>query len=275
MDRVVLKSETSSGQALEAVFLPEQGMKLVSLKRGDRELMGVGGDIRVIGPHFADRHRGTLPVLKDPSAWTHIAEGHHDPFHHGVARYAPWKVEASKDALRAQISGKDTWNETLLKDLEGQAFTMQLNAKLSPEGLSLYVAVVGDADSLVGLDYRFAVKNGNGRVHGDVGDEYIDKSGSKPLPPEWLNGQGRLNWPLDKPIDAIFHSFREPLHRSIHLETADYKLQLDYSCKNAENSWQLKREGAFVHLTPLAAKSPYRPVLTVNSLTANLSIVMD
>src|SRR5947209_3792431 len=101
---VVLKSQTEKGESMQATFLPEKGMNLVSFKKGNLEVIdqstlplfeerfaGLGA---LIGPHFHRRLPETLPHIADESLFPHIArvkaKGAADPFSHGIGRYAPW-----------------------------------------------------------------------------------------------------------------------------------------------------------------------------------------
>ena len=84
----------------EATFLPELGMNLASFKWEGIEIIDqstkpvfedrFGGLGPLIGPHFYQRNKATLPPIKDESLFPHIArikaEGRVDPFSHGIGR---------------------------------------------------------------------------------------------------------------------------------------------------------------------------------------------
>lgn len=228
---------------LEARFLPTQGMQLVSFRRGELEILNQPGC--PIGPHFGERHPGILP----PSQ-----QGHKDPFFHGIARYAPWKAQLVDQTLQARISGKDEWNGSTLASLEGQSFIMEMTASLRPDTLAIELSVVGDSDSLVGLGCAFALPENRGRITGD------------------FQGEGR-EIDLVGDADQLFHTQMHPLHTHLVLDAVAYQLRIGIFCQNAENSWLLQHQkgSGRVAISPVSAKAPHRPVLTVNSLRIELS----
>lgn len=254
---IVLKAQSPTNVPLEATFDPDHGMRLMSFRKGKIEV--IAGESGPIGPHFGLLHPGI-----NPHAYVD-----------GIARYAPWKATSTENTIRAQLSGKEEWNGKAISSLEGQAFKMEIIASLTPEKLAIQISVVADADALVGYGCHFKLAKGAGHVISDVQDHFLEKTGAKPVPTEWgYDHQRRLRVNLDRPIDAIFHPFPNPLMTSIRLEAGAYQLDLRYRCQNAENAWQLKRSaaGSSVYLASLGAKSPFRPVLTVNSILMELSI---
>lgn len=241
MANLTLKNRTASGKPLEAVFKPDEGMSLVSLRFGNTEVIGAPSP--AIGPHFAERY----------------AESVKDPYPDGIVRYAPWKASVVDDTtVQARITGRDEWNGKALSALEGQTFVMEMSATLRPTGLSISIGVVGDSDALTGFGVHLALPKGKGRVISST-----------------QRTRSAATMQLDQPHEALHHFFPDPLAGSIVLETASYRLRLQQSCKSVENSWLLKNraDGASVYVAALAAKDPKKPILTVNSLTVDLQLL--
>lgn len=270
MQKIVLENLSPDGNRLAATFLPEKGMNLISYKSNDLEIIeqstqdlfderlaGLGA---LIGPHF--HHRTVIPPIKDESLFPHIAriraKGIKEPFSHGIARYAPWKViSSSPTTVVAEITGKDTWHDVPLSALEGQNFKMTLKAELKPSGLHLTLSVVSDTASLVGIHYYYALPNGKGKVISKTKENH------------------QLEFDLDKDVDQTFHPYPNPLAGTILLETETYQLKTHYTCLCEENCWQLYHpEGAkFVCIEPISSQVPKYPNLTVSSLNIHLEIL--
>jgi hypothetical protein len=227
---------TLKADPLEATFDPDRGMRLISFRKGKTEV--IAGESAPVGPHFGALHPGIYP----------------QPYVDGIARYAPWKAQVSDNTVRAQLTGKDEWNGKTLAALEGQAFKMELVAALTEHQLAIRISIVADADALAGFGCQFKLPKGPARLLSSV--------------------QENSNLSLEPSVHAVFHPSPNPLATTICLETTAYTLQLRYQCQNAENSWQLKRDQgqSSVYLAPLAAKSPVRPVLTVNAISMDLQI---
>lgn len=290
MAQIELEHSTKSGEKLRAVFLPDKGMNLISFKKGELEVIdqstrplfeerfaGLGA---LIGPHFHHRKPEVIPPIKDESLFPHIArvkaKGIQEPFSHGIARYAPWKAEATKESIRAQLTGKDLWNGVTLSSLEGQNFTMNLEAHLRENGLFLNLSVVSDTNSVVGIHYYYALPNGKGKVIGDVQNQVRIQGELQPIPPEWkFDSQQRLIFDLDAEADFTFRPYPNPLNGTILLETEAYQLRTHYDCPCAENCWQLyhPKGASFVCMEPISAQDPGRPKLTVSSLSIQLEIL--
>lgn len=290
MEPIVLKSNTASGTPLEATFLPESGMNLISYKKGDIEVIdqstkalfderysGLGP---LIGPHFHRRKPETIPPIADESLFPHIAriraQGIQDPFSHGIARYAPWKAESQGDKISARLTGKDTWNGVALESLEGQNFKMDFDVALSAKGLKLHLSIVSDADSLVGIHYFYRLPKEGGFVVSRVKEHFLDKNEKIKIPPTWdYDLQKRLRFDLKESADFTFSPSPDPLHAEILLETSEYTLRTAYSCICQENSWQLyhPKGASFVCIEPVSSQDPRHPNLTVSSLTIDLEIL--
>ncbi len=291
MDPVVLTCPSEEGPQLTATFLPSMGMNLISFKKGECEVIdqstrplfeerfaGLGA---LIGPHFHRRRPETLPKIPDETLFPHIArvkqKGNIDPFSHGVARYAPWKVlQTTPTTIRATISGKDVWNGVPLSLLEGQMFVMKISAELTPKGLLLDLSVVGDTDTIVGIHYYYHLPQGKGRVLSSVKPNYLVDGVPHPIPPEWgFDDQNRLTFDLSREADFTFHPFPNPRSGTIVLDATDYQLQTTYTCPSQENAWQLYHpQGAsFVCIEPVSAQDPRHPNLSVSSVQIQLRIV--
>ncbi len=124
---VTLRNSTETGQLLQATYLPEKGLNLISFKIDDLELIDqstkkafeerFGGLGPMIGPHFHRRNPATIPPIKDESLFPFIAfataHGSADPFSHGIGRYAPWKVESTETTCKGILTGKMCGKEFL------------------------------------------------------------------------------------------------------------------------------------------------------------------
>lgn len=290
MSPIVLKNYEESGVPLQATFLPEKGMNLVSYKRGETEIIdqntysffeerfaGLGS---LIGPHFHRRSLEILPLIQDTSLFPHISrvkeKGIQDPFSHGIGRYAPWNIktaEITENKVVATLQGEDLWNGVTLKSLEGQNFKMQINAELKPNGLSLDLSVVSDTDSLVGIHYYYYLPQKRAivtsRVQRKWKNQLLDNSGIV------LNEEQEMVYETSQPIDATFHPFPNPLQGKIHLNAIDYKLVTTYSSKSQENSWILwhPKDASFICIEPISAQDPRHPNLSVSSLNIHLQIL--
>lgn len=282
MEPIVLKNES-----LQAIFDPDRGMNLLSYKRGDIEVIdpstralfeeryaGLGA---LIGPHF--HHRHVIPPVKDEALFPHIArvkaKGIQEPFSHGIARYAPWKAEATTTKVTARLTGKDTWNGVALSALEGQNFTMEMTAELTPAVLEIALSVVSDADSLVGIHYYYHLPEGRGSISSTVQRHYLENGERKPLPEKWqLDSQHHLTLDLKEAYDVTFHPFPNLLEGQIVLDAIRYRLVTHYSCQSQENSWQLYHPAgaSFVCIEPISSQDPHHPNLTVSSIKIQLEI---
>lgn len=290
MSAIVLEHQTKQGEHLQATFLPEKGMNLISFKKNDLEVIdqstqnlfeeryaGLGA---LIGPHFHRRRAEILPQIKDEHLFPHIArvkaKGVQDPFSHGIARYAPWKAEATAMSVKAQLTGKDTWNSVPLSALEGQNFTMNLEAHLRENGLFLNLSIISDTDSLVGIHYYYALPQGKGRIISEVQNQVRIQGELQPIPPDWhFDSQQRLTFDLQNEADFTFRPYPDPLKGNILLETEKYHLRTRYECICSENCWQLyhPKDASFVCIEPISAQDPRHPNLTVSSLKIHLEIL--
>jgi len=290
MKPIVLKATTEEGAPLEATFLPDKGMNLISYKRGDVEIIDLStkhdfeetlsGLGPLIGPHFYQRRPEVIPRLETPERFPHIAkvmeQGSTDPFTHGVSRYAPWNFKATPTSISAKLTGKDTWNDVPLSEIEGQEFTMGFEAKLLPTGLHLELSVVSETDSIVGIHYFYNLPRGTGTVTSEVQKTYYDPNKEKTIPEAWLeDGTQTLTFNLNEKADYAFHPFPHPREGDILLDAGDYRLRTTYQCPSQENAWQLyhPKGASFVCIEPVSSQNPRCVNLTVSSIAIQLQIL--
>lgn len=290
MDPIILRSQSVDGLLLEATFLPDKGMNMISYKKGDIEVIDQSTSVlfeeryaglgALIGPHFHHRNPEVLPVIKEESLFPHIArvraKGVKDPFSHGIARYAPWQAQASENRVEATLTGKDLWNGVSLASLEGQNFKMKYSAELTPTGLQIEMSIVSDMDSIVGIHYYYHLPKGTGVVRSAIQNRFIEKNQCKPLHEEWkLSSQNVLEFNLDNEADYTFFPFPNALEGKILLDTGVYQLQTHYKCTSQENSWQLyhPKGASFVCIEPISSQDPRHPNLTVSSLWIQLQVL--
>ncbi|NGX51220.1 MAG: hypothetical protein K1060chlam2_01082 [Chlamydiae bacterium] len=271
MKKVHLKNISSQGQPLQATFLPEGGMNLISYRLGEIEVIDqktkplfkerMAGLGALIGPHF--HHRQNISI---------------EPFSHGIARYVPWKYVSSDTQIKAHLHGSDLYKGTSLAELEGQDFKMSYEARLLERGLFIELKIESAFPSVVGLHTYYALR-GRGLVRGEVQPTYRDQDEWKALPKEWTNGsKNRLHFSLPQKADFGFipamKTINDHDYRMI-LDTEDYSLHLDFnSASDKEISCQLYHpEGSsYLCIEPLSARSPQSPILTRSTLEVKLEI---
>ncbi|MDN3507970.1 MAG: hypothetical protein P0S94_03505, partial [Simkaniaceae bacterium] len=264
------------------------GMNLISFKRGEIEAIdqntrhlyeerfaGLGA---LIGPHFYQRAHESIATDFDHSLFPHIARaGREEPFSHGIARYAPWKYEASETQITARLSGKHEWNGVPLKTLQGFDFEMTFTAKLVHDGLLIDYAVKSEKPSVIGFHYYYRVE-GESFVDAMVKNEYRDVEKWLPMPDRWWNKDNhKLHFPLNEEADWGFMPYQspnEPFNR-ILLRTKSHLLHIDY-CGNYDDqtSWQLyhPQNDTFACIEPLTALNPRKPSYNETKLQLKLSI---
>ncbi|MGA8164379.1 MAG: hypothetical protein WB791_05050 [Waddliaceae bacterium] len=287
---ISLKNQTPEGIPLEATFLPDKGMNLISYRRGEVEIIdqstrpdferrfaGLGP---IIGPHFHHRKPHLIPDISNEEQFPHIAicreEKRSDPFSHGVGRYAPWSAEATENSIHAALSGKETWNDVPLAAIEGQDFQMHFDVELTPAGLQLHLSVVSEADSIVGIHYYYRLPQERGTVRSQVQNAYIVNDVKKPLPSDWsFDSRHILTYELNQDTDFTFFPYPNPLKGEIILNTTEYQLVTTYDNDSQENSWQLwhPHGASFVCIEPVSSQDPRHPNLTVSSIKIRLEIL--
>src|SRR4029077_6455549 len=149
-----------------------------------------------------------------------------EPFSHGIARYAPWKAEATVSSVKAQLTGKETWNGIALSALEGQNFTMHLEGDLREQGLFLTLSIISDTASLVGIHYYYALPQGKGRIISEVQNQLVMQGELKPIPSDWeFDSQQQLIFDLQQEADFTFRPYSDVLKGNILLDTEEYQLR--------------------------------------------------
>lgn len=284
-DYITLQSISLSGKPLKAIFHPSNGMDLVSYQLGEIEVIEQNvppfQHSTLIGPHFLNRKKELLEGLKKDSQLNDFMkkreeEGFSDPFQHGVSRYVAWKVESfNENKIKAALTGKELWHETPLAAIEGQQFKLFFQAELTPEGLHIKLSSIGESDTVIGIDYHYALPDSQGTVFSDIASKYYENGVLKEVPKNWFQeNRNDFHFELKQAADYAFFPSKNPLKGSILLKTANYQLQTDYQSVNQENCWQLykPRDASYVCIRPLSAQNPWRPNLTVSSIDILLSI---
>lgn len=291
MTAAIIQSQASDGAKLQATFLPEKGMNLISFKRGDIEVIdqstvslfderfaGLGA---LIGPHFHRRYTPVLPKIADETLFPHIArvkaKGVQDPFSHGIARYAPWKSTNTESSISAVLTGKDTWNGLPLAALEGQNFTMHYRAAFVGDTLQIDMDIVSDVDSVVGIHYYYHLPQGKGMVVSEVQPDCLIEGKLQKLQPEWRgDAPHKLAFNLDNEADYTFYPYPDPRKAKIVLDAISYRLTTTYESPSQENCWQLyhPKGASFVCVEPISAQDPRHPNLTVSSLKITLEVIV-
>ena len=245
-ERVVLKSHSDNGHPLEAIFLPAQGMNLISFKKGDVEIIDQTPPLiqGIVGPYYGQRIAQIIPHCKEEPYVQHAKKmellGYHDPFAYGIARYASWRYSSTENSLSASLNDKDLWNGISLKTLVGQAFEMHISVNIHSKGLKFLFSIVSDSDSLVGMQYFFQLPEKKGKIQSKIQDTYLSSEGHSQVPLALTpNEKNFLEYAFEKPIQMAFFPFHDPLQGKIQLETRNYQLMSSYICNCQENAWVL------------------------------------
>lgn len=261
----------------EATFLPEEGMALASFKRAGEELIYPKSIL--VGPHFESRKNELIPKVPEEAFFPHIslsrAKGISDPLYNGISRYATWQFQASENKITSNLSGKDIWQGIPLSNLEGQPFKMSYEASLTEKGLEIDLSVVSDSDSLVGIQFCFAISD-DATLISDVQNKFYHQGQLKPVPEEWpYNEEGKREIPLQQSLNCAFLPSTDPLKGKIDFLTKRHHFQIRYNCLCQENSWHLFKPigKEFLCITPISSQNPWRPNLTASSLHVELSIL--
>lgn len=272
MKEVVLQRIQEDGTLLRAIFLPEQGMNLISLRFGDIELIDqstkklfnerLSGLGPLIGPHFYHR-KHPAPVIDD-TLFSHIAalraKGEEEFFSHGIGRYVAWNWSASDLSIEATISGMDSHRGVTLAALEGFDFEMIYKAHLTKDGMEISMSVESkEAPTICGLHYYYALDPGKSVVKMDVDDYYNDMGHWKIIPQEWKDKDiGLLAFDLQQGSDFGFLPKREDHTGQATLCTGNRELKITYQTDSEENAFQLyhPKDASFVCIEPVTAKNP-------------------
>lgn len=289
---VILKNCGPRGELLQATYLPEKGMNLISYKIDNLEVIdqstqglfddhfaGLGA---LIGPHFYHRKKGEIPFDFDHSLFPHIkrleAKGIEEPFSHGIARYVPWKYLQSSTQIQAKLKGSDSYLGTSLSKLEGQDFEIEYLATLLSHGLSICYKIKSERPSTIGFHYYYKISAG-ATLHAEVQEEYRFRDKWLSIPSAWKeNSSHHLNFPLSEEADYGFiPKLKEKQSHDYHiiLRTKEYSLHIDFAtASSTEVSCQVYHpsNSSYVCIEPISAQDPQRPILDHHILEAKLAV---
>lgn len=287
MKKIVLENRNDRGEKISATFFPEKGMNMASYKKEaievidqktmplfEERLAGLGP---LIGPHFHHRPAYAINTNFDESLFPHIArikkKGVVEPFSHGIARYVPWKYEASSTQIEAKLCAKDEYKGIPLGHLEGMDFEMHLSITMMPFGLFYRYSIESEKPSVIGLHTYYHFPSSGGTVTSAVKSEYRDREGLKPLPNEWVKN-GALHFDLKGEADFGFFP-EDPANESRIIYTnKDFSLHIFYDASTEDHSWQLFRlnDSSYVCIEPLSSKTPRNPTKTSSLLEVKIEI---
>ena len=290
MNKIILKNLGLKGEKLQATYLPDDGMNLISYKMNEIEVIdqstmnlflerraGLGA---LIGPHFY--HRKIIPTNIDPALFPHMKErskqGITEPFSHGIGRYVPWKYVNSETQIKAELHGKDLYKGVPLSVFEGQDFAMTYSAKLIPTGLVIEYMIRSENPSVIGLHYYYCIR-GKSSIIGHVGDSYRDQNEWKSIPKSWRGKRAdQLSFDLNQEADFGFiPKKKDPCDHNYQflLSTGDYSLHVDFhAASETDVCCQIyhPKESSFVCIEPISARYPPLPELTSSILEVKLEI---
>ncbi len=270
---IILKHTLEDGTLLAATFLPEYGMNLYSLKKGEIEVIDqstkplfderLSGFGPLIGPHFFHRKEGDIPFVPDETIFPHLAHirksGSKEPFSHGIARYVPWNYTATETEVSAHLSGMDTYHGMTLAALEGFDFLMTFKAHITAHGLEIemHTESIG-RPSIAGLHYYFALGDHSGHVKMKCKNQYGDKGQWRDIPSRWLAPSGEVNFDLSEESDYTFTPISSDFSGEALLTTPSHNLKIHYKTASDENAFQLYHPpgASFVCIEPVTAKDP-------------------
>lgn len=289
MDLVTLENFSPDGHKLKAVFAPEKGMNLVSYEMSgisiidertmplfEQRLAGLGA---LIGPHFHHRQESDIAHNFDPEIFPHIKtlkKDQKEPLSHGIARYVPWRYQATSTQIDAHLSGKDYYKDYKLKDIEGMDFEMHYHAMLLPDGLLIDYRVQSEKPSVIGLHYYYSLQD-NATVEAFVDSQYRVGNDWVAIPENlYIQEKEKLKIPCQGSMDYGFISTyheNHPFHR-INLKSEKQIVHVEYTASDEdESSWQLyhPEHESFVCIEPLSAKNPRKPQLKSSHLQVKIS----
>lgn len=284
MDLIILKNKD-----VKAVFSSEKGMNLMRLQVDGIDLIdqntiplfeerfaGLGS---LIGPHFHHRLPNQIPEVPYESLFPHIAKlkakGVSEPFSHGIARYAPWKIQSSGCKIEAKLSGKDIWNGVPLSVLEGFSFEMKLLSSLLPKGIFLDLSIESEHPSIIGLHYYYTLPKGKATIRAAIKKEYRTSDGWGLIPPHFLDEQGNLSFDATQEIDLGFRPKREGENFEIFYENTKCILRVSFRSEETEGSFQLYRpkDASYICIEPLSAKNPRAPSSKISRLQVSIELL--
>jgi len=290
MKEVILQRILEDKSLLQALFLPQQGMNLASLKRNGVEIIdqstrvqfeeGACGLGPLIGPHFYHRKNEEIPKIPDETFFSHIerekVHGNHEPFSHGIGRYVPWNYSASSRSIEGQISGMDTYRGITLAALEGFDFQMKFKAHLAEDGLAIDMRVDSEKrPSIAGLHYYYALDDCAGVVKMTCDAQYNDMGVWKSIPKGWQESDANhLRFDLQEESDYGFRPIGKKFTGDAHLQTKSHKLHIHYKTDSEEHAFQLyhPKDASFVCIEPVTAKNPRDAKQKKNHLQVKIRI---
>ncbi|MEI6531878.1 MAG: hypothetical protein WCN87_03560 [Chlamydiota bacterium] len=286
METLTIIGQTPSKALIEAVFAPQKGMNMMSLKLAGHQMIdqstmnlfeersaGLGA---LIGPHFHHRSPDKIPPIKDPTLFPHLTvmkeRGIQEPFSHGIARYVPWKVlSAEKERIKAELTGSMNFRGILLKDLEGFDFHMTFEARIIEKGISIDLQISSEQPSVVGLHYYYQLQKGKGRVSSQIAGALRDGA----LPPDLsFNPQTHtFVYDCEKSCDYGFKPHPHSKMGWINFSTGGFNTVVRYVTPT-EGSWQMwhPEKASFVCIEPLSAADPRRPTAKVSGLITCIEV---
>lgn len=284
--------DPSDPEGLKALYAPEGGMNLMSLKEGAQDIIdpattplykeryaGLGA---LIGPHFHHRKDENIPHLPLSSLFPHIEalekKGQKEFFSHGIARYVPWKAKGDETHLIAHLKGSDDYRGFLLKDIEGFDFELTYEAKVRKKTLHIDYRFQSERPGVIGLHYYYALHNKKGSVHSQVGPRYHHPEGWKALDKKWLSKDGKFIYHVDRNQAADFGFCPKEHHllgSKIVLETSEQKIQIHYETDSTQNAWQLyhPKDATYVCIEPVTAHNPRDPKLMEGRLKVEIKFL--
>lgn len=276
-------------RSVQIIFAPAKGMNLMrfqvegvdvidqnTLPLFEERFAGLGS---LIGPHFHHRPANQIPSVPSEALFPHIArlkaKGVMEPFSHGIARYAPWKVQVSETSIFAKLSGEDLWNGISLSTLEGFSFHMELTASLLDKGLSLDFSVESEKPSLVGLHYYYTLPLEGGKIKACVENQYHEQGEWKLIPSSFLDKEGNLFFDAMQEVDVGFIPKKKKDGFEIFYENAKFVLRISFQVEGGDASWQLYRpKGAsYICIEPLTAKDPKYPISKKSRLQVKIEVL--
>lgn len=238
---------------LQATFLPESGMRCVNFMYREQALLEEG---LVVGPHFGKRKMKSLK----------------DPYPYGLGRYGNWEANASASSFRAHINGDMTWQNEPLKALQNQNFKMTFEGDITPTELVLTLSVISDSDSIVGIEYFFPYAHANRFIETSAKREIYIEGKESTLPERWdYSPNGKLKVPTSEDYAFSFRPYPNPTQGEVII---DDLLKVKYESISEESSWILRNhpQEKIFSLGAVSSQNPWKPNLTVSSITIKMSV---
>lgn len=290
MEIVQLINQNEKNEQLIAKFCPEKGLNLISLTKNGREILdqntkhlfdersaGLGA---LIGPHFHHRQDENITTDFDENLFPHIAaikkKGQKEYFSHGIARYVPWKYQASETQIDAYLTSLDCYKGTKIKDFEGFDFDMHFHAALLPDGLLIDFTIHSSLPSVIGFHYYYAIDK-DAFVEAFVQEKYRIDHQWKNLPEKWYDPtKKKLHFDLSQEADFGFKPLlHEPHHyHKIMIKSKTHITHIEFTSSNEEEtSWQLyhPQNESFVCVEPLTSLNPRYPQLKSSNLQLKIN----